>query len=84
MDNEFEPLKKKLLGKMVVNTTAADEHVGEIERKIQHVKTRSRSLKASLPYKKVPNAVIKAMIYNVTMWMNALVNKHGVSEVFSP
>jgi hypothetical protein len=84
MDNEFEPLKKKLLGKMVVNTTAADEHVGEIERKIQHVKTRSRSLKASLPYKKLPNAVIKAMIYNVAMWMNALVNKHGVSNVYSP
>jgi hypothetical protein len=84
MDNEFEPLKKKLLGKLVVNTTAADEHVGEIKRKIQHVKTRSRSMKASLPYKKLPNAVIKAMIYNVTMWMNALVNKHGVSDVYSP
>ena len=49
MDNEFEPLKKKLLGKLVVNTTAADEHVGEIEQKIQHVKTCARSLKASLP-----------------------------------
>jgi hypothetical protein len=35
----------------VVNTIAADEHVGEIERKIQHVKTRARSLKASLPFK---------------------------------
>jgi hypothetical protein len=84
MDNEFEPLKKKLLGKLVVNTTAADEHVGEIERKIQHVKTRARSLKASLPFKKLPNAVIKAMIYNVTMWMNALVSKQGVSDIYSP
>ncbi|KAL7480351.1 hypothetical protein ACHAW6_006042, partial [Cyclotella cf. meneghiniana] len=44
MDNEFEPLRKKLLGKLVLNTTAADEHVGEIERKIQHVKTRTRSV----------------------------------------
>jgi hypothetical protein len=84
MDNEFEPLTKKLLGKLVVNTTAADEHVGEIERKIQHVKTRARSLKASLPFKKLPNAVIKALIYNVTMWMNALVSKQGVSDVYSP
>jgi hypothetical protein len=84
MDNEFEPLKKKLLGKLVVNTTKADEHVGEIERKIQHVKTRTRSLKASLPFKKLPNAMIKALIYNVTMWMNALVSKQVVSDVYSP
>ncbi|KAL7475615.1 hypothetical protein ACHAW6_001530, partial [Cyclotella cf. meneghiniana] len=32
MDNEFEPLKKPLLCKLVVNTTAMGEHVGEIER----------------------------------------------------
>ena len=84
MDNEFEPLKKTLLGKLVLNTTAADEHVGEIERKIQHVKTRTQSVTASLPYKKMPNVMIKALIYHVTMWMNAFINKQGILELYSP
>ncbi|KAL7480336.1 hypothetical protein ACHAW6_006029, partial [Cyclotella cf. meneghiniana] len=42
MDNEFEPLVKLLLDKLVINTTAKNEHVGEIEKKIQHVKNRAR------------------------------------------
>jgi hypothetical protein len=84
MDNEFEPLKKKLLGQVVLNTTAKNEHVGEIERKIQHVKNRARSTKSTLPYKKLPNAIIKAMLYNVVLWMNALRTKLGISEEYSP
>ncbi|KAL7503550.1 hypothetical protein ACHAXN_002144, partial [Cyclotella atomus] len=47
MDNEFEPLTKLLLDKLVINTTAKSEHVGEIEKKIQHVKNRARSTKAA-------------------------------------
>ncbi len=34
MDNEFKPLKVKLLDQITINTTAKNKHVGEIERKI--------------------------------------------------
>lgn len=67
MDNEFEPLVKLLLDKLVVNTTAKNEHVGKIERKIGHLKNRSRSTKASLPYKALPKCVIKALASNITI-----------------
>ncbi|KAL7502656.1 hypothetical protein ACHAXN_000584, partial [Cyclotella atomus] len=84
MDCEFEPLVKLLLDKTVVNTTAKNEHVGEIERKIQHVKNRGRSTKASLPYKALPKAVIKALLKNVVLWMNVLLSKQGISTEYSP
>jgi hypothetical protein len=68
MDNEFEPLKKSKLAKLLeINTTAKNEHMGEIERKIRHVKNRSRSTKVSLPYKALPKCVIKSMLSNVLM-----------------
>ena len=40
MDGEFEKLKEKLLDQIVVNTTAKNEHVGEIERQIRSIKDR--------------------------------------------
>ena len=86
MDNEFEPLKQALLDCLDVNTTAKNEHVGEIERKIRHVKERARCVKSTLPYrfKALPNAIIKAMLYNVILWMNAFISPQGVSETYSP
>ena len=41
MDMEFKKLRDKLPN-VILNTTAAQEHVGEIERKIQVVKERAR------------------------------------------
>ena len=41
MDMEFEKLKDRM-PYVVLNTTAAREHVGEIERKIRVVKVRAR------------------------------------------
>ena len=37
MDNEFEPLKEMMSDKLVINTTAKNEHVGEIERMIRTI-----------------------------------------------
>ena len=42
MDMEFEKLRD-MLPNVTLNTTAAREHVGEIERKIRVVKERARS-----------------------------------------
>ncbi|KAL7524743.1 hypothetical protein ACHAXR_000697, partial [Thalassiosira sp. AJA248-18] len=46
MDGEFEKIKDKLLNWIVVNTTAKNEHVGEIERKIRHAKNTCRCITA--------------------------------------
>lgn len=50
MDMEFEPLVRKSED-VVINTTAAREHVGDIERYIRTQKERARSVIAELPYR---------------------------------
>ncbi len=44
MDMEFEKLRD-MLPNVTLNTTAAREHVGKIERKIRVMKERARSKK---------------------------------------
>lgn len=84
MDNEFETLNDKMLDNLEVITPAKGEHVGKIECKIRQVKNRARSMRASLPYKALPNCMIKAMLSNVVMWMKALVSPQGDSREHSP
>jgi hypothetical protein len=48
MDMEFEKLRDKM-PRVVINTTAAREHVGEIERKIRVIKERARGTINMLP-----------------------------------
>ena len=62
MDGEFEKVKTKLAGLIEMNTTAKNDHVAEVERKIRHVKERCRSTKVDIPYRNLPNSVIKAMV----------------------
>jgi hypothetical protein len=51
---EFKKLRDKLPN-IILNTMAAQEHVGEIRRKIQVVKDRARRTINVLPYKIFPN-----------------------------
>jgi hypothetical protein len=55
MDGEFECLRGDLaaLG-VALNTTANDEHVGDIERYIRTVKERARSIYNTLPFQQLP------------------------------
>ena len=46
MDNEFESMKAELSDTCVINTTAKNEHVGEIERYICTIKGKSRCINA--------------------------------------
>lgn len=78
MDDEFKPLKEKLLNWITIDTTAKNKHVGEIKRKISHVMERSRCIKSMLPYKKMSNVMIKALVSHVVMWLNAVVNNQGI------
>ena len=76
MDGEFEKVKEKLINIIEVNISARNEHVPEIERKIQH--------KADLPYKTMPGVMIKRMVLNAVLFMDTYVNKQGISNEYSP
>ncbi len=62
MDMEFKKLKDKLLN-VILNTTAAQEHVGEIERKIRVVKERARCTTSVLPYNIRPKIMIIELMH---------------------
>jgi hypothetical protein len=67
-----------------LNTTAASEHVLDIERQIRLIKKRARALRSTLPFKIIPGRVIIKMLANVVLWINAFPPSSGVSKAFSP
>jgi hypothetical protein len=83
MDNEFEKLKP-LLPTLSINTTAANEHVPEIERRIRLIKERGRGILNTLPFKKMPRVILVELIYHVVLWLNAFPSKSGISDTLSP
>jgi hypothetical protein len=84
MDMEFESLTDEL-ELVQVNTTAAQEHVGDIEHGIRTIKDRARSTLAALPRKMIlPKKVIIHLIIFVIMWLNAPPARNGISVEFSP
>ena len=85
MDNEFTPLANDMKGVQInLNTTAAREHVPEIERQIRVVKERARSVYNTLPFAHVPSAVIVELMRQCVMWLNAFPVASGVSDTISP
>ena len=85
MDGELVPMRTALLNMGVsLNTASASEHVPEIERKNRVVKERARACHHSLPFKTIPRIMIKEMIYNCVLWINAFPPKVGVSASISP
>ena len=70
MDNKFEKLRN-LLPVLAVNTTAAKEHVPEVERCIQLIKECGRGILNTLPFKKIPQIMLVKLIYHVVLWLNA-------------
>ncbi len=83
MDNEFEKLRN-LVPILAVNTTAAKEHVPEVERRIRLIKERGRGILNTLPFKKMPQIMLIELIYHVVLWLNAFPTKSRVSETLSP
>jgi hypothetical protein len=69
MDMEFEKLKD-LLPNIALNTTAVQDHVGEIKRKIRVMKERARGTSSTLPYKMLPKLVIIKLLHFCVIWMN--------------
>jgi hypothetical protein len=79
MDMEFDKLKGKLPN-VILNTTAAQEHVGEIERKIRVVTERARCTASILPYNILPKIMIIELMHFCVIWMNSISVKSGISK----
>ena len=88
MDMEFEKFKEQEGMELVdVNTTAAREHVGKIERGIRYLKERCRcsvSTFAITGIKFLAKPIVIWLIYNITVLVNAVPDPLGVSERYSP
>ena len=82
MDMEFEKVKD-LVPLVEINTTAAREHVGLIERKIRHVKEKTRATTSEFPFKLIPTLILIHTVYGVIFWLNAFA-KHASNMGFSP
>ncbi len=83
MDNEFEKLQN-LVPILAINTTAAEDHVPEVKRKIRLIKERGRGILNTLLFKKMPRLILIELIYHVVLWLNAFLANSGVSETLSP
>ena len=83
MDMEFEKIKDEV-GLVEINTTAAREHVGEIERHIRSVKERCRCVYADMPVTHLHKQIVIHMVYFGQTMMNAFPAAKGISDRFSP
>ena len=83
MDQVFATLESEF-DIVEINTTAAREHVGEIERSIRTIKERGRSILSTLPYTTLPKQLVIHLVYYVVMFLNAMPSKIGISDTISP
>lgn len=83
MDMEFDKVKDKMPS-LVVNTTAAREHVAEIERKIRVIKERARGIVNTLPFTRLPKRILVELLHFVVMWLNNFPVANGISTKYSP
>jgi hypothetical protein len=83
MDMEFEKLRT-MMPHVALNTRAAYEHIGELERKIRVIKERARGTFKTLPYKKLPKLMVIELLHFCVMWINSFPVKSGISEKWSP
>ena len=66
------------------NTTAAREHVAEIERAHRTIKERARRVVAELPFDCLPHMLVIHLVYFVVKWLNAVPADLGISTDLSP
>ncbi|KAL7504014.1 hypothetical protein ACHAXN_002241 [Cyclotella atomus] len=84
MDMEFRPLEDKS-EETLVNTTAAREHVGDIERSIRTIRERARCETSELPYGHcMPDVMLIQLLYFVVLWLNVPIWENGASTELSP
>ena len=80
---DFDKIKAILL-QLNINSSAAGEHVAEVERHIRLLKDRCRGILSTLPFKQVPNIILIHLLQFIMMWLNAFPIKNGVLAQPSP
>ena len=87
VDGEFAPLQP-LIQVMPrgprVNLASNSEHVPDAERRIRVVKERSRAVRHSLPFNKIPSILVIYIVFNCTKLLNHFPAKQGISASISP
>ena len=84
-DNEFN--KEKIHAAVLpatMHNPAADAHVDFIERSGRTIKESARTLCQSLPYKRYPIIMTKALMAKTIHWLNYFPSKNGVSSTMGP
>ena len=72
MDGEFETMRGELSElRIALNTTAWNEHVGDIKRYIQTIKEWMRAIYNTLPYQNIPPWLIIEMAKHSVFWLNS-------------
>lgn len=85
MDGEFDSLRGYLADDGIsLNTTARDEHVGDVERYIRTVKERMHASYNMLPFRRIPTRLVIEMAKNSAFWQNASPHPKGISNTMSP
>ena len=83
MDKEFDKVQEHIPF-LQINTTAAREHVGEIERETRQIKERTRCTTSEFPFEHIPTTVPIYTVCNVCLWLNAFPIRSGITGGFSP
>ncbi|KAL7517198.1 hypothetical protein ACHAWX_002140, partial [Stephanocyclus meneghinianus] len=69
---------------VIINTSAACEHVAEIKRCIHTVEARSRCIVAGMPFTHLLAKVIAHLVYYAIFLLNAFPAKLGISDRLFP
>ena len=85
-DAEFSSMKDLIMQEhgIVLNPSAANEHVPEVERAIRVIKERNRASVSGLPYVQYPKVLKRALVANAVTWINMFPHADGVSNIISP
>ena len=83
IDKEIYAVKEHLQF-LELNTTAAREHFAEIERGLRQVKERMQCTSSEFPFPFIPTMVLIYTVYNVCLWLNAILLQSGITGGLSP
>ncbi len=85
-DQEFASISDLVMNlptKPSLDWAAASQHCGLIERNIQFLKEKIRSLCHSIPFERVPGIMVVRMVMHIVKFLNGFPQKGGVKH-FSP
>ncbi len=64
----------------MLKLAAASEHVGLIERNIRFLKEKTRSIRHSLPFERIPAVMLIRMVLHTVQFMNSFPRKGGLKH----